>query len=111
MADGSRHTCDSDTSTQMKGTKSVDGAKAVGSDEVENVSKDKSKEGGVISWFSLYKGAEGADVFAIVLGVLGACINGLVFPAFSFVFGKCSILDPTHSLPSGTTFSLCTGPR
>jgi hypothetical protein len=90
MADGSRRTCHSDTSTQVEATKSVDGAKAVGCDEVEIVSKDKSKQGRFISWFSLYKGAEGADVFAIVLGLLGACINGLVFPAFSFVFGEVS---------------------
>ena len=41
-----------------------------------------------VPWLSLYQGVDGPDVLALTLGVLGAFINGLIFPAFSLVFGE-----------------------
>jgi hypothetical protein len=67
---------------------SGNGAEVADFDAAENVANDKKKAEGVVSWLSLYQGADSADVLAIVLGALGAVVNGLVFPAFTFAFGE-----------------------
>lgn len=67
--------------------------KPSGDPDIATGRADKIKEdgGGVVSWLSLYEGADGLDSVALGLGVLGAVGNGLIFPSFSLVFGEVCI--------------------
>lgn len=58
------------------------------SGSVEIVDDDKKKAEEVVSWISLYQGADGLDVVALIIGVIGAATNGVVFPLFALVFGE-----------------------
>ena len=61
-----------------------------------------------VPWLSLYQGVDGPDVLALTLGVLGAFINGLIFPAFSLVFGEVRHSRVYHPfLPRGFLASVC----
>lgn len=44
--------------------------------------------GSVVPWVSLYRGADCWDLAALALGVVGAVVNGLIFPSFSLIFGE-----------------------
>lgn len=50
-------------------------------------SKDTTQDK-VVPYFSLYRGIDSKDYVAIFLGLLGSFVNGLTFPAFSFVFAE-----------------------
>lgn len=50
-------------------------------------SKDDTQDK-VVPYLSLYRGIDGKDTLAISLGLLGSFVNGLTFPAFSFIFAE-----------------------
>lgn len=50
-------------------------------------SKDDVQDN-VVPYFSLYRGIDGNDYLALFLGLLGSFVNGLTFPAFSFIFAE-----------------------
>lgn len=52
-----------------------------------DVSKDDTQDK-VVPYLSLYRGIDGNDSLAMFLGLLGSFVNGLTFPAFSFIFAE-----------------------
>lgn len=44
--------------------------------------------GKVVPYLSLYRCVDGYDTLAIILGLLGSFVNGLTFPAFSYIGGE-----------------------
>ena len=54
--------------------------------------KGRLQGGGTVPWVSLYQGADTWDVLALVVGTLGAIVNGLVFPLFSLIFGEVRVI-------------------
>lgn len=55
----------------------------------------------VVPYLSLYRGIDGNDYIAIFLGLIGSFVNGLTFPAFSFVFAE---VRQSHLLTMRTLF-------
>ena len=57
--------------------------------------KGRQEGVGTVPWLSLYQGADSWDVLALVLGTIGAIVNGLVFPVFSLIFGEVRATAPS----------------
>lgn len=72
------------------------GASAVLPAKLESDQSQDDTQEKAVPYFSLYRGLDGKDCVAISFGLLGAFVNGLTQPGFSFVFAEVRPQIPAH---------------